>query len=111
MDPRQYVPQRARSADNRSADNIVIRYSIMGVVVLCTLISGLLGDSLLGVYRIDEGEGIPRGWRWLMGASVQSFDTQSFALFFGVILLGFAFGGIWFLVARAIRFIRAQLGG
>lgn len=106
MDPRQYMQQRGRGADN----NIVIRYSILGVVALCTLISGLLGDSLVGVYRIDEGEAIPRGWRWLLGASEQTFGTQSFSLLFGVILLGFAFGGGWFLVQMGIRFIRNQLG-
>src|SRR4051794_27223034 len=110
MDPRQYVPQRTGSAENRSVDNLVIRYSILGVVALCTLISGILGDSLLSVYRIDEGEAIPRGWRWLLGATDQSFGTQSFALLFGVILLGFAFGGVWFLVAMGIRFIRSQFG-
>jgi|SRR3954465_13159763 len=109
MDPRQVVPQRTNQADDHSTDNIVIRYSILGVVTLCTLISGLLGDSLLGVYRINEGDSIPRGWRWLLGASAQSFGTQSFALLLGVILLGFAFGGIWFLFALAIRFIRSQL--
>jgi hypothetical protein len=105
MDPRQYIPPRTRGGDN-----LVIRYSILGVVALCTLISGLLGDSLIGVYRIDEGEPIPRGWRWLLGAAEQSFGTQSFALLFGVILLGFAFGGGWFLVQMGIRFIRSQLG-
>jgi hypothetical protein len=87
-----------------------MRYSILGVVALCTLISGLLGDSLVGVYRIAEGEAIPRGWRWLLGASEQSFGTQSFALLFGVILLGFALGGAWFLVQMGIRLLRAQLG-
>lgn len=105
MDPRQYIPQRARSGDN-----VVIRYSILGVVALCTLISGLLGDSLVGVYRIDEGEAIPRGWRWLLGASEQTFGTQSFALLFGVILLGFAIGGAWFLIQMGVRFLRSQLG-
>ena len=106
MDPRQYIPPRTRGNDN----NIVIRYSILGVVALCTLISGLLGDSLVSVYRIDEGEAIPRGWRWLLGASEQTFGTQSFSLLFGVILLGFAIGGGWFLVQMGIRFIRSQLG-
>lgn len=110
MDPRQYVPQHPNEAKNRGADNIVIRYSILGVVTLSTLISGLLGDSLLGVYRIDEGDPIPRGWRWLLGVTDQTFGSQSFALLFGVILLGFAFGGIWFLFAQAIRFVRTQLG-
>lgn len=106
MEPRPpYVPQRARSGEN-----LIIRYSILGAVALCTLISGLLGDSLIGVYRIDEGEAIPRGWRWLLGASEQTFGTQSFALLFGVILLGFAIGGAWFLVQMGIRLIRSQLG-
>ena len=105
MDPRQYIPQRARSSDN-----VVMRYSILGVVALCTLISGLLGDSLVSVYRINEGEAIPRGWRWLLGASEQTFGTQSFALLFGVILLGFSIGGAWFLILMGVRFLRAQLG-
>jgi hypothetical protein len=105
MDPRQYAPQRATGNDN-----LVIRYSILGVVALSTLISGLLGDSLIGVYRIDEGEAIPRGWRWLLGASEQTFGTQSFALLFGVILLGFAFGGAWFLLQIGIRYLRTQVG-
>jgi hypothetical protein len=110
MDPRQHVPQRLNQADGHNADNVVIRYSILGVVTLCTLISGLLGDSLLGVYRIDEGDPIPRGWRWLLGVTDQTFGAQTVALIFGVILLGFAFGGIWFLFVQAIRFIRSQLG-
>lgn len=106
MDPQQqFVPQRAGGGDN-----VVIRYSILGVVALCTLISGLLGDSLIGVYRIDEGDTIPSGWRWLLGSSEQTFGTQSFALLLGVILLGFAFGGVWFLVQMGVRFIRTQLG-
>lgn len=105
MDPRQYTPQRTSGSDH-----LVIRYSILGVVALCTLISGLLGDSLIGVYRIDEGEAIPRGWRWLLGASEQTFGTQSVALICGVILLGFAFGGAWFLAQMGIRYIRSQLG-
>jgi hypothetical protein len=107
MDPRQYLPQqRARNRDN----NVVIRYSILGVVALSTLISGLLGDSLVGVYRIDVGEPIPRGWRWLLGTSEQTFGTQSFSLLFGAILLGFAFGGGWFLVQMGIRYLRTQMG-
>lgn len=105
MDPHQYMPPRTRGSDN-----LIMRYSIVGVVALCTLISGLLGDSLVGVYRIDEGEPIPRGWRWLLGASEQTFGTQSFSLLFGVILLGFAIGGAWFLVQMGIRFLRAQMG-
>jgi hypothetical protein len=105
MEPRQFIPQRARGNDN-----LIIRYSILGVAALCTLISGLLGDSLLTVYRIDEGEAIPRGWRWLLGASEQTFSTQSYALLFGVILLGFALGGAWFLVQMGLRLIRSQLG-
>jgi hypothetical protein len=107
MDPRQYTPPPPRAQSN---DNLVMRYSILGVVALCTLISGLLGDSLIGVYRIDEGELIPRGWRWLLGASEQTFGTQSFALLSGVVLLGFAFGGVWFLAQMGIRYIRSQLG-
>ncbi len=105
MDPRQVLPpSRVRS------EHVVIRYSILGVIALCTLISGLLGDSLVGVFRIDEGEPIPLGWRWLLGASEQTFGTQSFALLFGIILLGIAFGGAWFLLQMGIRYIRSQLG-
>jgi hypothetical protein len=111
MDPRQYTPPPSPPSPRiQGNDSLVIRYSILGVVALCTLISGLLGDSLVGVYRIDEGEPIPRGWRWLLGAAEQSFSTQSYALIFGSILLGFAFAGGWFLVQMGIRFIRSQLG-
>lgn len=104
MDPRQYLPTRPHS------DQTIQRYSIMGVVLLITLISGLLGDSLIGVYRIDVGESLPRGWRWLLGAAEQSFSTQTTALLVGVILLGFAFGGLWFLVHLGIRWLRSQIG-
>lgn len=90
---------------------MVQRYSILGGVLLCTLISALLGDSLVGVYRIDVGDAIPRGWRWLLGAAEQSFGTQTFALLLGVILLGFAFGGMWFLARTGLRMLREQLSG
>jgi hypothetical protein len=110
MDPRQYTPPSSPPRRVRGNDNLVVRYSILGAVALCTLISGLLGDSLVGVYRIGEGEPIPRGWRWLLGAAEQTFGTQSFALLFGVILLGFSIGGAWFLAQMGIRFIRSQLG-
>jgi hypothetical protein len=104
MDPRQYVPTRPRT------DQTIQRYSIMGVVLLITLISGLLGDSLVGVYQIDVGEPLPRGWQWLLGASEQSFNTQTTALLVGVVLLGFAIGGSWFLIHVSIRWLRSQIG-
>jgi hypothetical protein len=102
MDPRQYVPPRPHT------DQTIQRYSIMGVVLLITLISGLLGDSLVGVYRIEVGEPLPRGWRWLLGAAEQSFGTQTLALLLGVILLGVAVGGAWFLIQLGVRWLRGQ---
>lgn len=107
MDPRQLPPRRPATVD----DNLIQRYSILGGILLCTLISGLLGDSLIGVYRVDVGEPIPRAWRWLLGAAEQSFSTQTFALLLGVILLGLAFGGMWFLAVTGLRLVRAQLSG
>lgn len=90
---------------------MIQRYAILAGVLIFTLISGLLGDSLIGVYRIDVGDAIPRGWRWLLGAAEQSFSTQTFALLVGVILLGFAFGGMWFLARTTLRMVREQLNG
>ena len=107
MDPRQLAPQQRRTPD----DHAIQRYSILGGVLLCSLISGLLGDSLLGVFWIEVGEPIPRAWRWLLGAAEQSFGTQTFALLLGVILLGFGAGGLWFLLLTGLRLLRAQLGG
>jgi hypothetical protein len=104
MDPRQYVPSGSQS------DQTIQRYSIMGVVLLITLISGLLGDSLVGVYRIEVGEPLPRGWQWLLGAPEQSFGSQTLALLLGVILLGVALGGAWFLLQLGIRWVRGRLG-
>ncbi len=89
MDPRQFIPQQP--AVRR--DTMIQRYSILGAALLCTLIAGLLGDSLLGVYGIDVGESVPRGWRWLLGVEAQTFGSQTFALLMGVVLLGFALGG------------------
>ncbi len=84
----------------------IFRLSILGAILLCTLIAGLLSDSLLGVYGIAEGEPIPRGWQWLLGAPTQTFATQTMALLSGALLLGFALGGGWFLAAVAIRWLR-----
>jgi hypothetical protein len=86
----------------------VWRLSILGLVLLCTLISGLLGDSLIGAYRVAAGEPLPRGWRWLLGASEQNFGTQTAALLLGVLLLGFALGGVWFLIRVAIGWLRGR---
>lgn len=100
------VPRRTRTA----AEQRIFRLSVLGAVLLCALIALLLGDSLIGVYRLDVGETIPRGWRWLLGASEQSFGTQSTALFAGVVLMGFAFGGLWFLLQVASGYVRTLLG-
>ncbi len=107
MDPRQFAPQQRQAPD----DHTIQRYSILGGVLLCSLISGLLGDSLMGVFWIEVGEPIPRAWRWLLGGPEQSFGTQTAALLLGVILLGFAAGGLWFLLITGLRLLRAQLGG
>lgn len=105
MDPRQIQPPRAQARPEHQ----IQRYSILGAVLLCTLISGLLGDSLIGVFRNNIGDPIPRGWRWLLGESVQTFGTQTFALLFGIILLGFALGGVWFLAQVGLRMVRDLL--
>ncbi len=105
MDPRQIRPARPQARQ----DQQIQRYSILGAILLCTLISGLLGDSLIGVYRYEVGEAIPRGWRWLLGEPVQTFGTQTFALLFGIVLLGFALGGVWFLARIGLRMLRDLL--
>jgi hypothetical protein len=90
-------------------DHRIQRYSVLGVIVLCTLLSGILADSLLGVWRINVGEPIPGGWRWLLGAPVQTFRTQTSALLVGVLLLGFSLGGVWFFLAAGFRWLRRRL--
>lgn len=92
-----------------SSDNRIQRYTILSVIALCTLISAILADSLLGVFSVDVGEPIAIGWRWLLGNSVQTFRTQTVALLVGVVLLGFALGGVWFLVGAGIGWLRRQL--
>ena len=89
-------------------DHLIQRYSVLGAIVLCTLISGLLGDSLLGVRQIERGETIPNGWRWLLGDATQTFRTETIALLAGVILLGFALGGAWFLAGAGWRWLRRR---
>lgn len=88
---------------------MVFRLSILGAILLCALIAGLLGDSLIGVYRIEVGEAIPRGWRWLLGTAEQTFASQTTALLLGALLLGFGMGGFWFLFVVGIRWLRSQL--
>jgi len=87
-------------------DHRLLTLSILGGVLLCTLIAGLLGDSLLGVFARAEGEPIPRGWQWLLDAPEQTFGTQTMALLLGVLLMGFALGGCWFLVGVALSRLR-----
>ncbi|NJN81005.1 MAG: hypothetical protein HC802_01090 [Caldilineaceae bacterium] len=81
----------------------------MGAVLLCTLISAILADSLLSVWQTEIGEPISRGWVWLLGGPAQSFGTQTAAFLLGIVLLGFAFGGVWFTVALGFRWVRSQL--
>ena len=87
---------------------LIQRYSVLGAILLCTLISSLLGDSLLSVWQIEPGAPIPNGWRWLLGGPVQTFRTETLALLVGVILLGFALGGVWFLIAAGWRWLRRR---
>ncbi len=102
-------PQRTYEPRQTLDDHLVFRLSILGGVLLCALLATLLGDSLLGVYGIAEGEPLPRSWQWLLGAPVQSFATQTTALLLGVLLLGFALGGFWFLAGVALRWMRRWL--
>lgn len=90
-------------------DNRIQRYSVLGVIALCTLISALLGDSLLSAWSIEVGEPTARGWAWLLGSDVQTFRTQTTALLAGVVLLGFALGGVWFFAATGYRWLRRRL--
>ena len=90
-------------------DNRIQRYSVLGIIAACTLISMILADSLLGVWSVEIGESIPVGWRWLLGESVQTFRTQTVELLVGVVLLGFALGGVWFFIGAGYRWLRRQL--
>jgi hypothetical protein len=100
------APRRAPTA---GTEHLIQRYSVLGAILLCTLISGLLGDSLIGVWRIAPDAPIPNGWRWLLGSPVQTFRTETLALFIGVVLMGFALGGVWFLIAAGWRWLRRRL--
>ena len=84
------------------------KLTILGAILLCTLISGLLGDSLIAAWSIEIGLPTPRAWRWLLGSETQTFSTQTFSLLFGIALLGFAFGGTWFLAAAGFHWIRRR---
>lgn len=86
----------------------VQRYTVLGVILVCTLFSAILADSLLGVWRVYIGDPIPGGWRWLLGSPVQTFRTETIALLVGVVLLGFALGGVWFLLAAGFRWLRRR---
>ena len=100
-------PRRPRPGNEQR----IYRISILGAILLCVLIALLLGDSLINAYRIDVGESLPRGWRWLLGGDEQSFGTQTFALLLGITLMGFAVGGLWFLARIAFAWLRNQLRG
>jgi hypothetical protein len=90
-------------------DNRIQRYTVLGIIAVCTLISAILADSLLGVWSVEIGEPIPGAWKWLLGDTTQSFRTQTVALLVGVVLLGFAFGGVWFFIGAGYRWLRRQL--
>lgn len=51
------APHRAPAA---RTEHLVQRYSVLGAILLCTLISGLLGDSLLGIWRLEPDSAHPR---------------------------------------------------
>ena len=85
------------------SQNQIQRWSTLAIILLCTLISSLLAESLWRAWRIPIGEPTPRSWQWLLGSPVQTFRTETFALLSGVVLLGFALGGLWFLVSIGIR--------
>ena len=89
-------------------DHRVQRYSVLGVIVVCTLFSLILANSLLDARSVEIGEPIPGGWRWLLGDSVQTFRTETIALLVGVVLLGFALGGVWFLLTAGFRWLRRR---
>jgi len=91
------------------SEHPVQRYSVLGAIILCTLISAVLADSLLGVWQIEEGEAIPAGWQWLLGNPVQTFRTETMALLAGTVLMGFALGGVWFLAGAGWRWLRRRL--
>ncbi len=90
----------------KQSDNSIQRYTVLAIILLCTLISFLLANSLLGAWSVDVGQPIPGGWRWLLGDSVQTFRTQTVSLLLGVTLMGFALGGVWFFIAAGFRWLR-----
>ncbi len=93
-------------ASPRSGGSTVQRYTVLAVIVLCTVICLLLALSLLSAWGVPESEAVPSGWRWLLGTDVQTFRSETIALLLGTVLLGFAVGGIWFLLAAGWRWFR-----
>ena len=105
------TPTRAKPYPVQTAGggHLARRYVVLGAILLCTLISALLADSLLTVWQIAQGEPIPRGWRWLLGSPAQTFRTETLALAVGAALMGFALGGVWFLAGAGWRWLRRRL--
>ena len=89
--------------------NATARWTVIGAVLLSTLISGLLADSLIGASLLSVGEPLPFVWGWLLGSAVQTVGTATVALLLGVLLLGFSLSGLWFLLVLGARTLRRRI--
>ncbi len=85
------------------------RWTLVGAVLLSTLVSGLLASSLIGASLRAVGEPLPFVWRALLGSAVQTGVTSTVALLIGVLLLGFSLGGLWFLIVLGARLLRRRV--
>ncbi len=89
--------------------NPTARWTLIGVVLLSTLFSSLLANSLIGTSLRALGEPVPFVWRWLLGSPVQTGGASTVALLLGVLLLGFSLGGLWFLIVLGVRTLRRRV--
>lgn len=96
------------SARNNQKD-VIQRWTVLGAIGLCVLVCGLIADSLLSAWKIPVGDPAARGWQWLLGGPEQTFRGETIALLAGSLLLGVTLGGLWFLAAVGLNWLRDWL--
>lgn len=100
-------------SDVRSSEPVykdpTARWIVIGAVLLSTLISALLASSLLSAALLAVGQSTSGVWGWLLGSPIQTGTTATVTLLFGALMLGFSFGGLWFLIVLSVRTLRRRM--